>query len=95
MIICKYDPKEHARMLYNMELHESISFSSEICVTRVPGGWIYDRTLNSYKTDGTIVASFLSSVVVPYNDEFKEHEDLRNIPVCEKIDNCEGAIHKK
>ena len=66
MIEGKYNPKEHAKLLYSMVLHQTYTFSNELHVTRVPGGWIYDRTLSS-KT-----ASYLQSIFVPYDGEFIE-----------------------
>ena len=84
MIKGQYNPKEHAKIIYEMELHESIILSSELCVTRVPGGWIYDRLLRNLGD--------IKSLFVPYNDEFKETEDpitAQKILKCNKITNCE------
>jgi len=36
----QYDPKTHADALYHMYLHESLRFDKELCVTRVPAGWV-------------------------------------------------------
>lgn len=61
------------KTIYDLELHETLIISSEIndtdghvnnsvqlCVTRVPGGWIYRKNANSEH-----------SVFVPSNNEFK------------------------
>ena len=80
MIKGQYDPKEHAKIIYGMELHECIKFSRELYVTRVPGGWIYE------------IIGAVASIFVPYNDEFKETEDpitAQKILKCNKITNCE------
>ena len=74
----QYDPKEHAKIIYEMKLHECLKFSEELYVTRVPGGWIYSNANNS--------------VFVPYNDEFKADNSsltIQEIPVCNEITNCE------
>ena len=43
MIKGKYSPKEHAKKLYEMELHETFKPDENysISITRVPGGWIF------------------------------------------------------
>jgi hypothetical protein len=65
----KYDPKEHAEYIYNMDLHECLSFSDELYVTRVPGGWIYDRAMRG---EDHSQIGFLQSMFVPFNTEFRE-----------------------
>lgn len=49
------------KTIYNMDLHETIILNDdEMFVTRVAGGWIYERQKH------------LSNVFVPYNNEFQE-----------------------
>lgn len=43
--------------IYSLELHESLNISPDLCVTRVPGGWLY-RFWN-YKTDCGQRATFM------------------------------------
>lgn len=64
----EYNPKQHAISLYSMLLHETIGFSKELYVTRVPGGWIYDRC--ALDENNKYVVS-IESMFVPYSDEFK------------------------
>lgn len=70
MIKDKYDPEQHAKLLYEMQLHESLKFSDELCITRVPGGWIYDRIANQYETETINSIGFINSIFVPFNREF-------------------------
>jgi hypothetical protein len=55
--------------IYEMKLHEEFYIDSCIRVLRVPGGWIY-ITKRETSFDHKSVA--LSSVFVPYNNEFQE-----------------------
>lgn len=50
-----YEESTYAEQLKNLKLHTSMSLNG-YKITRVPGGWIYDRTSGS--------------VFVPYNNEF-------------------------
>ncbi len=47
--------------IYNMDLHAEITLNGGTNVLRVPGGWVY-LTYN---------ARHLSSVFVPFNNEFQ------------------------
>lgn len=82
MIKGEYDPKEHAKLLYEMDLHETIKFSQKLYVTRVPDGWFYDRINDIGR---------MSSVFIPYNEEFKIHEKpitAQEILTCNEVSNC-------
>jgi hypothetical protein len=50
--------------LYEMELHDIIKFTKHLIVIRVPGGWIYNRIADNAENIS------ISSVFVPFNDEF-------------------------
>lgn len=62
--------------IYKLELFEETSQDREphstslFSVRRVPGGWIFTNFEDSHE-DGNAIQSRLSSVFVPYNDEFK------------------------
>ena len=59
--------------VYDMELHEKLNpeiKGSYVDIIRVPGGWIYYTQF--MKADGGCV---VSSVFVPFNDEFKDDAD--------------------
>ncbi len=44
--------------IYSMKLHDTLNTDSNINITRVPGGWIYNYVMRNY------------TVLVPYSDEF-------------------------
>lgn len=44
--------------IYTMELHDTLNTDSNIHITRVPGGWIYNYIMRNY------------TVFIPYNNEF-------------------------
>jgi len=47
--------------IYNMKLHDTYNEpDSNIHITRVPGGWIYNYVMRNY------------TVFIPYHDEFDE-----------------------
>ena len=82
MIKGQYD----AKIIYEMELHEFFMFSKGLCLTRVPGGWIYAQTYSLGEKKE------LATVFVPYNNEFKKTEDpitAQEILKCNKITDCE------
>lgn len=43
-----------------MELHDTLNTDSNIHITRVPGGWIYNYIIRNY------------TVFIPYSNEFDE-----------------------
>lgn len=53
--------------LYNMRLHEIISVRDKNfqgTITRVPGGWIYERDIPDYRHS--------TATFVPYDNEFQK-----------------------
>ena len=63
--------------IYKLELFEETFEDREqygnsgLSVRRVPGGWIFTNFEDSHE-DGNAIQSRLSSVFVPYNEEFKK-----------------------
>jgi hypothetical protein len=63
--------------IYNLDLlEETFGYREQygsrvLSVRRVPGGWIFTE-LHDSQGDGNNVQQRLSSVFVPYSDEFKE-----------------------
>jgi hypothetical protein len=55
--------------IYEMDLHDEIEVD-DTRVTRVPGGWIYTFTSYDDRNDTWRI----SSVFVPYNNEFQRKE---------------------
>lgn len=61
--------------LYKLKLHETVSVPDGLAI-RVPGGWIYTITTQVYsgvdqQYGYSIYDNFMSSVFVPYNQEFE------------------------
>lgn len=62
--------------IYELELFEETFQEREkyspsaLSVRRVPGGWIFTDFQDSQE-EGNVIQTRLSSVFVPYNDEFK------------------------
>jgi hypothetical protein len=54
--------------LYNMRLHETGVVDNDCKILRVAGGWLYIYQFNNS------VGNSVSSVFVPFNEEFKEKE---------------------
>ncbi len=52
--------------IYNMELHDEISLTSNLWVIRVPRGWIYSLMDDNENTVNTFV---------PYDNEFQGAKD--------------------
>jgi hypothetical protein len=53
--------------IYNMELHEQFEIEDKAfkgLITRVPGGWIYERDCVGYR--------ICTSVFIPFDNEFME-----------------------
>jgi hypothetical protein len=55
-------------IIYKLELNQRYELSDEITIRRVPGGWIYYISYNE---------NYVSSVFVPFNNEFMPHEQLK------------------
>ena len=53
---------EEEKTIYTLKLHEYMCVNGGVLITRVPGGWIYERT----DSDSDIL------VFVPFSNEFKE-----------------------
>jgi|GEM_PF-3617058 len=51
------------KKLLDMKLHESMSTSDKLQITRVPGGWIYENIIMKY--DGEITGISACFVPVP------------------------------
>jgi hypothetical protein len=70
--------------IYNLDLFEETFSEREqhgsrvLSIRRVPGGWIFTEFEDSHG-DGSDVQSRLSSVFVPYNDEFKTVKKIGGI----------------
>lgn len=59
------------KAIYDLELFEEIKIKYDghlmiITITRVPGGWIYLRSIKDSTTE----------TFIPYSDEFKNNEPL-------------------
>ena len=50
------------KTIYDLELHEDILIHNLLNVVRVPGGWMYENIRDER----------LSSVFVPFNNEFQK-----------------------
>ena len=66
--------------IYGLKFMETISINNDLeshtCVQRVPGGWIFTEYLDSHFDGSNDTNTNISSVFVPYNDEFK----VKNAP---------------
>ena len=62
--------------IYALKLMESVTVENDLesCTTvqRVPGGWIFTQSTESHSDGSNDRSTNISSVFVPYNDEFKE-----------------------
>lgn len=56
--------------IYKMKLHSSVEISPDNIVMRIPGGWIYITKIMEYTNNGKANTK-LSSVFVPFNNEFE------------------------
>lgn len=68
--------------IYKLELLE-VTFiereqydNSGLSIRRVPGGWIFTSFEDSHE-DGNAIQSRLSSVFVPYSEEFRTKEEFK------------------
>lgn len=65
--------------IYSLELLEMTRFDTDTdcytTITRVPGGWIFTENYDSFFDGSKNTNTNMSSVFVPYNDEFKPKEE--------------------
>ena len=70
-----------SKTIFDLELHDTLKISTKIYedggdfksfffVTRVPGGWIYKRSLDNE-----------TSVFLPYSKEFERKGNTTNFPI--------------
>ena len=55
-----------------MKLHDVMEISQSLSITRVPGGWIYEKTIEQ-EYDGKVDTKMTSTFVL-FNNEFKGRE---------------------
>lgn len=67
--------------IHGLKFMETIRIDNDLesytCVQRVPGGWIFTEYLESHFDGSNDTNTNISSVFVPYNDEFKTKEEFK------------------
>ena len=59
------------RDIYGLKLGETVVFARGI-ITRVPGGWVYERTGHSLNTlNHREEVSAIAMIFIPWSDEFQ------------------------
>lgn len=64
----KFEEHDHNRVMYELELNETIGVEEGMAYTRVPGGWIY-RFYKSLENSDSYHDSRV--IFIPFNNEFK------------------------
>lgn len=58
---------DNQKTIYDLELHETLKINKYNEISRVPGGWIYNKSIIS-PTKGSV---FMTSTFVPLDNEFR------------------------